>query len=906
MIQPTTHEEKIAQLEAQLRWREDEIALLREAVAAISSEMKLDVLLDLIAKQAQSLIQAETVLIPVVNHHANEYSYRAGVGKNVEEIVGESLPLEFGLCGWVWRHKRPWWRGSVAQLSPQERKRWEKEEGTVILVPLIGRKQFVGGIVGIVKCNSGGVGDSEGFTENDLHVLELFAGQAAFAIENANAMEEINLARLAAEAVQRELQMLNKQLALSASVFSATHDAVTITDATGNIIDVNDAFTRITGYNREESIGRNPRFLQSGRQSHEFYRAMWESIQKHGYWSGEIWNRRKDGMIYPEMLTISSMKDDQSRVLNYVAVASDITAIKNHQVELERIAHFDALTGVPNRVLLADRMHQAIAQTDRNRGLLAICYFDLDGFKLINDRFGHDIGDVFLVEIAERVTSCLRGGDTIARLGGDEFVLLLQDLNDTSTCEQAVDRILAEIRRPVTVQGEDLSISASMGVTLYPNDDSDPDTLLRHADQAMYRAKQEGKNQSYCFSEDMDQHGTTRRQSLLRISNAIKNDELVLHYQPKVNMRRGLVMGAEALVRWQHPERGLLPPGDFLPLIDDHDLIIDLGDWVIERVLKQMSIWHAQGLDLVVSINTAARQLHHPDFFAKLQASLAAHPELPPGRLELEILETTALVDMAYISNLINNCRKIGVQFSLDDFGTGYSSLTYLRHLPVDSIKIDQSFIRNMLSDPEDLAIVHGVVGLAEVFNRTVVAEGVETVEHGVMLLNLGCDLAQGYGIARPMPANNLWPWIQSWIPYPNWLPSGGYLASRDDLHLIIAEHEHERMVKEIIAMANGKAAKRPKTLGVNNCRFGMWYEGIGLARYWHLTEYAQMGVLHRDLHRIGLEIVELVENRRLDEARARIRSLIEAKEKFISGLIQLGPILVEYRHEHLLTGVLG
>ncbi len=889
----------IAHLQAQLRWRDEEIALLREAVAAISSELKLSALLDLIAHQAQRLIQAETVLIPVVNPHSDDYSYRAGVGKNVDEIVGESLPLNFGLCGWVWRHKRAWWRGVMAELSPDERARWEKEAGTVILVPLIGRKQFLGGIVGISKR------DGEGFTENDLHVLELFAGQAAIAIENAVATEELDLARQTAEVARSELQQLNERLILAASVFSATHDAVTITDPAGDIVDVNDAFIRITGYSRAEAVGRNPRFLQSGRQSPEFYRVMWNAILKDGYWSGEIWNRRKDGEIYAEMLTISSVLDSQGKLLNYVAVASDITLTKNHEAELERVAHFDALTGVPNRVLLADRMRQALAQTDRNQGLLAICYFDLDGFKPINDRFGHDIGDMFLVEMAERITSCLRGGDTIARLGGDEFVLLLQDLSDVTECEQAIERILSEIRRPVNLLGESLSISASMGVTIYPTDPSDPDTLLRHADQAMYRAKLEGKDRYYPFSVELDQYGTPQRQACLRIRKALENDELVLFYQPKVNMRRGRVMGAEALVRWQHPDRGLLPPAEFLPLIEEDELIVDLGDWVIESALRQLEAWRRQGLNLTISVNTAARQLHQPDFVAKLQSCLAAHPEVPPECLELEVLETSALVDMANISTLINTCRKLGVRFALDDFGTGYSSLTYLRHLPVDTIKIDQSFVRDMLHDPEDLSIVHGVIGLAETFNRSVVAEGVETVEHGIMLLNLGCDLAQGYGIARPMPAENILPWIQGWRPQPSWLPSGGYLVSMEDLHLIIAEHEHERMVKAIIAMVDGKAVNRPKGLGARSCRFGLWYEGVGLARYWHLPEYAQMGPLHEEMHRLGLEMADLAEKRQTEAALAMIPALIAAKERFLSGLDRLAPVLVEYRHKHQLPGAI-
>jgi len=359
----------------------------------------------------------------------------------------------------------------------------------------------------------------------------------------------------------------------------------------------------------------------------------------------------------------------------------------------------------------------------------------------------------------------------VARLGGDEFVLLLVGLEKVEECEQALVRLLESVARPVVVGGEEVTISASIGVALYPQDDADPDTLLRHADQAMYQAKQAGRNRYHLFDTETDRRARTHREQLSRIEQALANHELVLHYQPKVNMRQGLVVGAEALVRWQHPERGLLPPVEFLPMIEDNDLIVRLGEWVIEQALAQIALWRAAGLELRVSVNVAARHLQQQDFVVRLREMLARHPEVPASQLELEVLETAALEDMLLVSRVINECRGFGVEFALDDFGTGYSSLTYFKRLPARVLKIDQSFVRDMLKDPEDRAIVEGVIGLTRVFRREVIAEGVESVEHGVALLTMGCELAQGYGIARPMPAAELAGWVRGWRADPSWSP---------------------------------------------------------------------------------------------------------------------------------------
>jgi diguanylate cyclase (GGDEF)-like protein/PAS domain S-box-containing protein len=560
------------------------------------------------------------------------------------------------------------------------------------------------------------------------------------------------------------------QLKLSASVFSHAHSGIMITDADVNIIDVNPMFCHITGYAREEVIGRNPRFLRSGRQSDEFYRAMWSELAAHGHWEGEVWNRLKNGSLYAERLSITTVKDVIDASQHYVAIISDITELKEYEQRLERMAYYDALTGVANRALLTDRLNLAIAQARRYRRCLALIYLDIDGFKKVNDTYGHDTGDLLLIGIARQLRNALRDSDTLARLGGDEFVALAVDLSGWTDCEPVVSRLLRVAATPIEVGQHTFQLSASLGITLFPSDDTDADTLLRHADQAMYQAKQAGRNCYHLFDPEKERQKQTHRKKLDRIEQALAQNEFELYYQPKVNMRTGIVIGAEALIRWQKPECGLLSPGDFLPLVEGGDLMVRLGNWVLDTALLQMANWHKQGLDIAISVNVSACQLQQADFLPNLKKKLAAYPAIKPDHFELEVLETMAIEGIAQISRLIENCQAIGVHFSLDDFGTGYSSLTYLRHLPANVLKIDKSFVRDMLWDSGSLAIVEGIIGLAAAFRRTVIAEGVETVEHGKLLLQRGCDLAQGYGIAQPMPADKLHAWIASWRAPPEWI----------------------------------------------------------------------------------------------------------------------------------------
>ncbi|MFA6971740.1 MAG: EAL domain-containing protein [Gallionella sp.] len=669
-----------------------------------------------------------------------------------------------------------------------------------------------------------------------------------------------------------ERKLAEQGLQLAASVFTYAREGILITDASGVIIDVNEAFSRITGYSREEVLGRNPRFLKSGRHENEYYAAMWTDLVGKGHWYGEIWNRRKNGEIYAEMQTISAVRDAQNEIQQYVALFSDITTLKEHENELEHIAHYDALTGLPNRVLLADRLHQGMTHALRRGQRLAVAYLDLDGFKAVNDHHGHEAGDLLLMTLADHMKQALREGDTLARLGGDEFVAVLIDLADIDSSVMLLSRLLEAAAQPVQVGSLILQVSASIGVTFFPQDgDVDADQLLRQSDQAMYQAKLAGKGRYHLFDAAQDSSIRSHHESVDGIRRALSAGEFVLYYQPKVDMRSGCVIGAEALIRWQHPEKGLLPPAVFLPVIEDHPLAVEIGEWVINTALNQVALWQEAGLRIPVSVNVGARQLQQTDFVERLRGILAAHPEVAPACLELEVLETSALQDLAHVSKVIEDCQQIGVLFALDDFGTGYSSLTYLKRLPVAQIKIDQSFVRDMLDDPDDLAILEGVISLSSAFRRQVIAEGVETLAHGEILVQLGCDLAQGYGIARPMPAGEMLAWSMNWRPESSW--SSLPVASREDLPLLNASVDHRAWIKAAGDFFRGER-ETPPPLDIHQCRFGIWLATLGQNRYGEQPAFQSVETLHRQLHALTSELCERYTHGNAVETLARLGEL--------------------------------
>lgn len=565
-----------------------------------------------------------------------------------------------------------------------------------------------------------------------------------------------------------------EQLLLSSRVFKETKEGILVTDANKLIIDVNPAFCEITEYSRDEAIGQSIDLLNPGTQTPEFASQMWDAINTHGSWQGEVWNRKKSGEPYAELISISALMDSNGHTINYLAVFTDITHSKEQQDQLNLIAHYDVLTRLPNRILFADRFQQAVAHCKRKGTQLAVCFLDLDNFKPVNDNFGHEVGDKLLIEVANRIVSTIREEDTVSRQGGDEFTLILSGLESAEQCEQTLERLHHSLAQPYLIDGNAHTITASSGFTMYPEDDGDIDTLLRHADQAMYQSKQSGRNRYRLFNAELDQKTVLKHHQLAELEQALSNNEFVLFYQPKINMITGEILGAEALIRWQHPENGLIPPLDFLPLVDGTKLEIELGNWVIDQALEQMALWQDEGIDLEISINIASHHLLATSFADNLAKALASQPSVSPHKLQLEILESSSLGDIQAIRNIINICQNsLGVSIALDDFGTGYSSLTHLRNLSANIVKIDQSFVRDLQDDFDDYTIVEGIIGLASSFSRDIIAEGVETDEQGLMLMIMGCEKAQGYGISRPLPVDQLVNWIASYSPNKRWLEFG-------------------------------------------------------------------------------------------------------------------------------------
>ncbi len=692
-----------------------------------------------------------------------------------------------------------------------------------------------------------------------------------------------------------ERKHAEEKLRLAASVFSHAREGILITTADGTIIEVNDAFSRITGYNREEVIGQNPRILKSGLQNKEFYAALWRDLIEKGHWHGELWNRRKNGTLFAEIQNISNVCDDRGDTQEYVALFSDITALKEHENQLEYIAHYDTLTMLPNRVLLADRLRQAMAQTQRRKQSLAVAFLDLDGFKAINDTYGHEAGDQLLRAVAAGMQQALREGDTIARIGGDEFVAVLIDLADVETSSPLFTRLLDAAAQPTPFGDTMLQVSASLGVTFYPQaEEIDADQLQRQADQAMYQAKLAGKNRYHIFDADQDRNIRSHHESREHIRHALAQGEFVLYYQPKVNLRIGTVIGVEALIRWRRPEQGLLLPATFLPVIEDHPLAVELGEWVIETALTQIETWQVTGLDLPVSVNVNARQLQQADFFERLCALLAAHPQVKPASLELEVLETGALQDLSRISQVITACSKIGIRFALDDFSAGYSSLTCLKRLPITVIKIDQSFVRDLLDDPKSLAILVGMLDLTTAFHRQAIAQGVETIEHGEMLLQLGYELAQGYGIAQPMPDHAIPGWLATWRPHPRWAARPA--VRRDDLPILFASVEHRAWVAAIENHLKGQR-DTPPLLDPHQCCFGQWLETESLVRHGvQQFALAVIATLHQQVHLLATELLELRARGRNSEALDRLDKLHILRERLQEHLAMLssGSVLIQ------------
>ena len=545
----------------------------------------------------------------------------------------------------------------------------------------------------------------------------------------------------------------------------------------GHFVDCNEAAVQMMGYtNRQELLSTksadfSPILQPDGRESIVKAREAIATTYSEGSNRFE-WNYcRKDGQAFPVEVIMTAIMDGDREVLHFIW--RDIAELKKQQAALKELAHYDNLTGLPNRVLFADHFELAVAQNKRSKKLLAICFVDIDNFKPVNDGFGHDVGDKLLIQIASRMTAAVRAEDTVSRAGGDEFTLLLGGLESYLKCEQLVRRILNKLSAPYIIgEHEFTSISASIGISMFPGDNVnvDIDSLVRQADHAMYTAKEAGKNRFSFFDTDTARSSQEHQVFLTQVSNAITSNEFVLYYQPKINMRTGKMFGAEALIRWEHPTDGLLVPFSFLPKLEHTAVIIDIGHWVLDQALIQIEEWLKEGKSWVVSINIDAYHFTQAGFLDELKRALALHPAAPPELLEIEILETVAFDDLKRVSTLIHECQTLGVSFSLDDFGTGYSSLAYLKGLPVERLKIDRSFVRDMLEDEHDLALIEAIISLSTAFKREIIAEGVETTKHGIELIKLGCENAQGYAIAKPMPAKDILSWEENYQANPAWL----------------------------------------------------------------------------------------------------------------------------------------
>ena len=549
------------------------------------------------------------------------------------------------------------------------------------------------------------------------------------------------------------LQTSRKNLRMAERIIEASPDGVIITDSETRIQSVNPAFTRLTGYQPEEAIGQTPAMLSSGRHGPEFYREMWRELRERGHWQGEIWNRRKNGEIYPELLTITGIADDEGVTTHYAAMFSDISRSKDNEERIRRLAYYDALTGLPNRRLFDDRLQVALAQAHRYDHQLALLYVDLDRFKRVNDTLGHAVGDALLLQVADVMRAELREGDSLARLGGDEFVVLLPELDDSREAVNVARRLVDRLGEPFDVDGHELFVTSSVGISLYPLDGDDGETLSRAADNAMYRAKELGRNTYQLYTPEMNAHTFQSLTLENHLRRALEREQFECYYQPLVDVQSGALVSAEVLLRWHHPDMGLVSPADFIPLAEETGLVVPIGDWVLHHVCQQLRHWLEAGKGLVpVGVNISALQFGRDHPLAPLEAALD-DSGIDPGLLALELTEGVLMQDTERSVERLRRIRDMGLGVAVDDFGTGYSSLAYLRRFPITALKVDQSFVKGIAEDPEDAAIVSTVVSLGRSLGLKVVAEGVETPEQLAFLQEEGCHVAQGFHFGYPQTA---------------------------------------------------------------------------------------------------------------------------------------------------------
>ena len=559
-----------------------------------------------------------------------------------------------------------------------------------------------------------------------------------------------------AHALQQPLKENRERLRQAAAVFDCTREGVLVTDTQGLIVHVNRAFMEITGYQRDDVMGQRPSLFKSGRHSAHFYQQMFQALESTGEWSGEIWNRRKSGEVYPQWQTIRVIHDDQGQVSHYVAVFSDISAMKNSEHELAHLAHHDPLTDLPNRLLFTDRAEQALASAQVHKRGCALLLMDLDHFKIINDSLGHNVGDQLLKLVAERLSGLFGPGVTLARLGGDEFAVLAESCPQVVQAAALAQRMLNAMKDPFIFDGNQLFISASIGISLFPSDALSAEQLLRNADSALFKAKSAGREGYALYTEELTAHAQHRVEIAGELRRALDQHELRVYYQPVHDLHDSRLVGVEALVRWQHPERGLVPPGEFIPIAERTGLIADIDAWVMDQACRQMCQWLADGAPLsFIAINVSSRLFARRELYEQV-AQVLHTTGLDPAFLELEVTESAVMDDPEVALEQLHRLRELGLRLAIDDFGTGYSSLLRLKRLPVQKLKIDQGFVAGLPWDEDDAAIVRVVIALAKSMGMQVHAEGIEQVEQARFLLDQQCDMGQGYWFGRPVPAGEI------------------------------------------------------------------------------------------------------------------------------------------------------
>jgi diguanylate cyclase (GGDEF)-like protein/PAS domain S-box-containing protein len=613
----------------------------------------------------------------------------------------------------------------------------------------------------------------------------------------------------------------------------------------GHIQEINQTASRLLGVNRKELKTLRLANLIPAYHQHTYNLFFNNLITYRTFTECEVELVRVDKTRF--WAHLSATVEERNHIFELRILINDISKRKIAEEKLLHMAHYDELTGLANRTLLADRLQQYMMHVQRNKQLLALIFLDVDGFKNVNDTYGHDIGDKLLMALGQNMQSVLRTEDTIARLGGDEFVIVLSNLPMIKSAIPLITRLLEITAQPCIINEHTIYVTASLGISFYPQTEKiAPDQLLRQADQAMYQAKISGKNRYHIFNTEQDNLIRERFELMQRLYEALLAREFVLHYQPKVNMRTGVILGVEALIRWEHPQKGLVQPNDFLPLIEGHPLSIELGEWVMRSALEQLQQWQSIGIKVPISLNISAYHLLSLNFISQFENILLEFPQVNPSLIELEVLETSKLEDLSKVSKIINHFNKRGIYFSLDDFGTGYSSLTYLKQLAITYIKIDKSFVIDMMEDPNDLAILKGVIKLSDAFQKQVIAEGVETIEHGRALLQLGCEIAQGYVIARPMPSEAFPDWLITWQPESSWRTQR--VITNDEAKILLVLVEHRAWIASLDAYLKGKI-NNFESVNINECSFGKWLDTNGEEYFSSIEVSASVHAIHARIH---------------------------------------------------------